>query len=308
MFKFNFEVEPESPSDPEAVKSPFVDKQEGDTEESQATDIKVIEWYHAERVKPIDNLISILDFYELNAKEREVGKTKIRHLVAGFLLEDIKAQTHLDIKKAEENHSDLIAGVYEGGAKIWECTDDLLLYLSEKYEDNSFWKGKRVLDLGCGSGLLGIYAIKMGAQVDFQDYNKDVLEYITYPNILLNADESLSDDEKLEFLENQTCLYAGDWSHFSLLTKDLDKYDLILTSETIYNIDNQKKLLETFAGRLKPDGIVLVAAKSHYFGVGGGLEQFTHKIKMEKVFQTENVWQAEENLKRGILQLKFKES
>ncbi|KAH8248585.1 hypothetical protein KR032_001091 [Drosophila birchii] len=308
MFKFNFEVEPESSSDPEAVKSPFVNKQEGDTEEPEAIDIKVIEWYQAEKVKPIDNLISTLDFYELNAKEREVGKAKIRHLVAGFLLEDIKAQTHLDIKKAEESHSDLIAAVYEGGAKIWECTDDLLLYLAEKYEDDCFWKGKRVLDLGCGSGLLGIYAIKMGSQVDFQDYNKDVLEYITYPNILLNVDESLADEEKLEFLEKKTSLYAGDWSNFALLTKDLDKYDLILTSETIYNIDNQEKLLETFAGRLKPDGIVLVAAKSHYFGVGGGMEQFTAKIKTGKVFQTENVWQAEENLKRGILQLKFKES
>ncbi|KAH8246619.1 hypothetical protein KR038_005809 [Drosophila bunnanda] len=298
MFKFNFEVEPD-------VKSPFVETQ--DTEETEDNDIKVIEWYDAERVKPIDNLISTLDFYVLNAKEREVGKTKIRHLVAGFLLEDIKAQTQLDITKAEENHSDLIAGVYEGGAKIWECTDDLFVYLSETYED-TFWKGKRVLDLGCGAGVLGIYAMKMGAQVDFQDYNKDVLEYITYPNILLNVDETLSDDEKLEFLKNKTSLYAGDWSHFADLTKDLDKYDLILTSETIYNVDNQEKLLETFAGRLKPEGIVLVAAKSHYFGVGGGLEQFTDKINIGKVFQTENVWQAKENLKRGILQLKFKES
>ncbi|XP_020812302.1 LOW QUALITY PROTEIN: histidine protein methyltransferase 1 homolog [Drosophila serrata] len=307
MFKFNFDVEAESSSDLEAVKSPFVDKKKH-SEELEANEIQIIEWYQAERVKPIDNLIPTLDFYELNAKEREVGKARIRHLVAGFLLEDIKAQTHLDIKKAEESHSDLIAGVYEGGAKIWECTDDLLTYLAGKYEDDTFWKGKRVLDLGCGSGLLGIYAIKMGAQVDFQDYNKDVLEYITYPNILLNVDETLADEQKLEFLENKTSLYAGDWSHFAVLTKDLDKYDLILTSETIYNIDNQEKLLETFAGRLKPDGIVLVAAKSHYFGVGGGMEQFTDKIKLGKVFQTENVWQAEENLKRGILQLKFKES
>jgi len=86
----------------------------------------------------------------------------------------------------------------------------------------------------------------------------------------------------------------------------VEKYDIILTSETIYNIENQQKLLETFAGRLKSDGIVLVAAKSHYFGVGGGLEQFSAKIKQGNVFQSESVWQADENLKRGILQLKFK--
>ncbi|KAH8353251.1 hypothetical protein KR084_009803 [Drosophila pseudotakahashii] len=305
MFKFNFEVD--SSEDPEAVKSAIFDK-EGDAEEPDSGKSNDIDWYQAEKVKPIDNLIATLDFYELNAKETEVGNATIKHLVAGFLLDDIKAQSDLqdlDIRKSEDNHSDLIAGVYEGGAKIWECTDDLLLYLSEKHED-SFWKDKRVLDLGCGSGLLGIYAIKNGARVDFQDYNKDVLEYITYPNILLNVDETLTDEEKLDFLDKNTSLYAGDWSHFAQLTKEVEKYDLILTSETIYNIENQKKLLDTFAGRLKSDGIVLVAAKSHYFGVGGGLEQFSAKIKQGNVFQSESVWQSDENLKRGILQLKFK--
>ncbi|XP_026835588.1 histidine protein methyltransferase 1 homolog isoform X2 [Drosophila erecta] len=249
-----------------------------------------------------------MDFYEMNAKEMEVGKTAIKHLVAGFLLEDLKEQSHLvnlDLRKSEEKHSDLISGVYEGGAKIWECTEDLLLYLSEKYE-NSFWKEKSVLDLGCGCGLLGIYAMKHGALVDFQDYNKDVLEYITYPNIMLNLDDSLSEDEKLKFLDKSTTLYSGDWTHFAELTRDEEKYDVILTSETIYNINNQQKLLETFAGRLKSEGVVLVAAKSHYFGVGGGLEQFSESIRLGNVFQSESVWQAEENLKRGILQLQFK--
>ncbi|XP_033151409.1 histidine protein methyltransferase 1 homolog [Drosophila mauritiana] len=307
MFKFNFDVKAESSEDPEAVKTDIFSKQEN-SEERESGITKDIDWYLSEKVQPLDNIISAMDFYELNAKEMEVGKTTIKHLVAGFLLEDLKEQSHLvnlDLRKSEEKHSDLISGVYEGGAKIWECTEDLLLYLSEKYED-SFWKEKRVLDLGCGCGLLGIYAMKHGARVDFQDYNKDVLEYITYPNILLNVDDSLSEDEKLKFVDNSTTLYSGDWSHFAELTRDVEKYDLILTSETIYNIANQQKLLDTFAGRLKSDGVILVAAKSHYFGVGGGLEQFSENIRLGNVFQSESVWQADENLKRGILQLKFK--
>lgn len=132
------------------------------------------------------------------------------------------------------------------------------------------------------------------------------MEYITYANILLNLDESLTEAEKLKYLEEKTSLYSGDWSHFSDLTKESEKYDVILTSETIYNIDNQQKLLDTFASRLKPDGIVLIAAKSYYFGVGGGLDQFVEKIREGNVFLSESVWHAEENLKRGILQLKFK--
>jgi len=58
-----------------------------------------------------------LDIYELNAKELSIGSIEMRHLIAGFLLEDIKAnndQDSGDIKKSEETHSDLIAGVYEG--------------------------------------------------------------------------------------------------------------------------------------------------------------------------------------------------
>ncbi|KAH8285815.1 hypothetical protein KR018_009493 [Drosophila ironensis] len=307
MFKFNFEVEAETSEDPEAAKSPFNNNPEiSESKEDEKT--PEIAWYESARVKAPENLLSTLDFYELNAREIDLGRIKLRHLVAGFLLEDIKAQAdlkNLDIRKSEENHSDLIAGVYEGGAKIWECTDDLLSFLAEKYED-TFWQDKSILDLGCGSGLLGIYGMKLGARADFQDYNKDVLEYITFPNILLNVEESLTDDEKLQILDKKVNLFSGDWSHFAELTKKEEKYDIILTSETIYNVNNQQKLLDTFASRLKSDGLVLVAAKSHYFGVGGGLEQFAEKIKQGNVFQSENVWQADENLKRGIMQLKFK--
>lgn len=40
-------------------------------------------------------------------------------------------------------------------------------YLIEEKVD---FRNKRVLDLGCGVGILGIYALTRGATVDFQDY------------------------------------------------------------------------------------------------------------------------------------------
>lgn len=58
-----------------------------------------------------------MDLYELNAKELSFGRIEMRHLLAGFLLEDIKRNNDKDsgdIQKSEETHSDLIAGVYEG--------------------------------------------------------------------------------------------------------------------------------------------------------------------------------------------------
>ncbi|XP_068151342.1 histidine protein methyltransferase 1 homolog [Drosophila tropicalis] len=302
MFKFNFHV------DAETSDTAFDLPKEDKTPENERETKEEVIWYQSEQVKPTEALLTNIDLYELNAKDLKVGNIELRHLIAGFVLEDIKTHQDgdsTDIKKSEDEFSDLITGVYEGGAKMWEGTDDILLYLAENFKD-SFWKDKHVLDLGCGSGLLGIYAVKCGAQVDFQDYNKDVLENITQPNVVLNLKDAFKDDEKLKFLEENTKFFAGDWSHFSLLTKDLNKYDIILTAETIYNIENQQKLIDTFSSRLKSDGLVLVAAKSHYFGVGGGLEQFIEVIRKNEIFESKNVWHTDENLKRGILELKFK--
>ncbi|EDW63849.1 histidine protein methyltransferase 1 homolog [Drosophila virilis] len=305
MFKFNFEVNDSDSSD--NTESPFKKPKVDQKINSESEKDEKILWYKAEQIKPTKVILQSLDLYELNAKVLTFKDVELRHIIAGFLLEDIKKNSDVDskdIKKSEESHSDLIAGVYEGGAKIWECTDDLLKYLFKNYE-KKHWENKLVLDLGCGSGLLGIYAMKCGAKVDFQDYNKDVLEKITIPNVLLNLNETLTDDEKIDQLQKKSNFYAGDWSYFTTLTENLEKYDIILTSETIYNMENQQKLLDTFKKRLKSDGIVLVAAKSHYFGVGGGLEQLVEFIKSGKDFLSTYLWQADENLKRGIIQLKL---
>lgn len=55
-----------------------------------------------------------------------------------------------------------------GGLKVWECTYDLLSF----FVTNNFdFKNKNVLDLGCGCGLLGIFAgLRDAAVVHFQDY------------------------------------------------------------------------------------------------------------------------------------------
>ena len=55
-----------------------------------------------------------------------------------------------------------------GGLKVWECSVDLCDYLSD-----CGWTmvGSRVLELGCGGGLPGMLAAKMGAAcVHFQDF------------------------------------------------------------------------------------------------------------------------------------------
>ena len=109
------------------------------------------------------------------------------------------------VKKILESTTDLIPGVYEGmtkcktykldfdklyygfvkmayisgivmvlrvvgGFKIWECTFDLITYLESNIQQYSIDENTRILDLGCGSGLLGLYCLRRRASVTFQDF------------------------------------------------------------------------------------------------------------------------------------------
>lgn len=66
--------------------------------------------------------------------------------------------------------TDLIPSVYEGGFKIWECTQDLADFFTSSDQPNEF-DCKLVCDLGCSAGILGIIGLINGAsKVDFQDY------------------------------------------------------------------------------------------------------------------------------------------
>jgi hypothetical protein len=55
--------------------------------------------------------------------------------------------------------------------------------------------------------------------------------------------------------------FSGDWKYFADFISPensaiKNKYDCILTSETIYNPDNHKKLLAVFKQCLMPDGVM----------------------------------------------------
>ncbi|XP_072261537.1 histidine protein methyltransferase 1 homolog [Pyxicephalus adspersus] len=219
-------------------------------------------------------------------------------------------------------NSDLISGVYEGGMKIWECTFDLLKYIED--EDVTF-KGKTVLDLGCGAGLLGIVALKQKAkEVHFQDYNSTVIEEITIPNAVVNCDNGeesgnvTEGPSKKKLRKSQTpadlltkCrFFSGDWSNFTRLMQNQTppmKYDIILTSETIYNTDYYVALHSLFQHLLSENGTVYLASKSHYFGVGGGVLLFEACIKKHNIFHIKTLKTHDDGLKRMLLSLSFKD-
>ncbi|NXC12369.1 MET18 methyltransferase, partial [Corythaeola cristata] len=232
------------------------------------------------------------------------------------------------VSKSVSSHSDLIPGVYEGGLKIWECTFDLIDYFSEAEIQ---FTNKTVLDLGCGAGLLGIVALKGKAEkVHFQDYNSTVIDEITLPNVVANC---INDSNRMGGRDNRKTseppskrpkkaecspavltkcrFFSGEWSEVSQLllssNKPFSKYDVILTSETIYNPDHYSTLHDTLAQLLDKHGRVYLASKAHYFGVGGGIYLFEKFIEERNVFKTSIVKIIDKGLQRCIMEMAFKD-
>ncbi|KAJ8947947.1 hypothetical protein NQ318_021044 [Aromia moschata] len=200
-----------------------------------------------------------------------IGDNEINYLCTSHVLHVLQSEENLreySAFRAEQNHSDLLPAIYEGGLKIWECTYDLLKYINEAKLD---FKNKR---------------------------NSDVIKYVTIPNVLLNKKEL-----------NRCKFYSGDWQSLSDLLKteitNEEKYDFIFTSETIYNTENYIKLHQVFETLLKKNGAIFLAAKSFYFGVGGGITLFEDFLEQQKIFKYSSCWKCEEGVKREILKIEF---
>lgn len=179
-------------------------------------------------------------------------------------------------------NSDLISGKYEGGIKLWECAIDLLKFLPEYFKnelklDVPNLKDTRTLELGCGHGFPGLQMLMYGGKVVFQDFNKEVLDIITqsYINDLNNKIE----DQKV--LGSQYSFADGDW----LKMKFEDKFDFILTADTLYNVEYYERLHDLIADSLKTNGRCLIASKKFYFGVGGGTMQFVLFIEKKGLLE-----------------------
>lgn len=108
-----------------------------------------------------------------------------------------------------------------------------------------------------------------------------VLQYVTLPNLLLafvSASEDLPETGDfdidpslisaftsfLEISQVELCFSYGDWASWQG-----EKYDLVLTSETIYEASNLPSLVNVLRNASKQDTRTLVACKRLYFGLTG---------------------------------------
>ena len=101
--------------------------------------------------------------------------------------------------------------------------------------------GKRILELGAGTGLPGIVAASRGARVVQTDRQKLVL-YVCTQNAVRNG---------VTTIEHR----IADWTAWD----DTDRYDLILGSDILYAVALHANLRHIFETNLAPGGTVLLA-------------------------------------------------
>lgn len=226
------------------------------------------------------------------------------------------------------SNSDLVPGKYEGGLKLWEGSLDLVKALRLEVQNGQLsFTGKRILELGCGHGLPGIFACIEGAgAIHFQDFNAEVLRCLTIPNINANLSK---DSQPLNMAElnngAEVRFFAGDWSEVHQLLplvrdneRDVESYsdqdpafgyDIILMAETVYSIATLQSLYELIKKCMnRPHGVVYMAAKKYYFGVGGGTRRFLSVVEKDGILSANLVAEVADgssNL-REVWKLSFK--
>ncbi|XP_076266358.1 histidine protein methyltransferase 1 homolog [Rhynchophorus ferrugineus] len=282
MFKFNFSRQDSDESN--------VEKTEEKSNRNWLECIEVLRDTNEDTV--IQDIFANCEVNTLQCSDINIEYFATVDVLNIFRTSDNESIKKLSVMCADESHSDLQESVYEGGMKIWECTFDLINYL---VEDKVPLEGRHVLDLGCGAGLIGLLCLRSGCSCTFQDYNVEVLKYVTMSNVQLNDEEYC---KKCKF-------YSGDWDSFADYTRTNEKYDYIFTSETIYNSSNYSKLHNVFNSLLKPDGVIYVAAKSYYFGVGGSISLFEDYIVKENKFKSSVCWSNSDGVNRKILKITF---
>ena len=107
---------------------------------------------------------------------------------------------------------------------------------------NKSVKGKQVLDIGCGGGLVSEPLAKLGGKITAIDEN--------FQNLKEAKSHAKESKLKINYVN----------SNFeSFYRKNSKKYDLILCLEVIEHIDNVKETLEKIAKIIQPGGILILS-------------------------------------------------
>ena len=190
------------------------------------------------------------------------------------------------------------------GMKVWESSCDLVEYLSTKFVEeqnkkNRNWGSTRVLEIGCGHGLPGMWGLKQGCQVDFQDYSADTLKHVTKVNVPINCNEE--ECKRAKFI-------AAEWTEMVKWMRQQEEsveYDVIVAAECCYDEKSFDIIIDLLDKLLSVDGVAFISGKRFYFGCGGGTASFADAVDKYVDLKQKEVWFAENGMSnvREIIQV-----
>ena len=138
-----------------------------------------------------------------------------------------------------ETEADLAAFPY--GLLLWPAAAGLCEHLSENPD---LVRGKRVLEIGAGIGLVGLVAQRLGpAHLLQTDYHPDALQ-AARQNARQNHAANLS----------ILSIRHGDWRNWP---DDLGDFDLVLGSDVLYERDLHPDLMRLLPRLIAPDGQII---------------------------------------------------
>lgn len=113
----------------------------------------------------------------------------------------------------------------EAGGVVWKCAATMVWHLCDRrYFAAGFWVGKRCLEIGAGTGILGLGAARLGAEVIITDYG-ELSELIAH-NITRNLTVEQAERTRVDSL---------DWNQPGTARRfPAERWDVILISDVVW--------------------------------------------------------------------------